>query len=411
MPTTLLHLVSEQTMQNLLPLLALRPATVVQVRSSDKRFARMAESLKAAVQALRATAPYRDLNPEFFEMIIDEASPDTDRTRRKVGEAISLWPDAVVNLTGGTKPMAIGAFLAAQYQHEPVLYCDTQKRRFVSLNEKRPLPALPHFDEIAGHLSVEAVMAAQGVSHSGWRGETPDAALVKFGSRALDCRLDHPEELLNFARELRNDFKPNGRTLRTPQFATRNLSPITHLKTPGIIEYLRVAAASGIVQEQADGFRFFPNMTRRDCEKTVDLLEGGWLELGVYSLLVSNARFGDVQWSLKPDNQDAAGFGETDLVAVDRATTGLALFSCKSTPPKLEHVEALRQRKETLGGRFARAVLCIAHSGAPERERLGFWCRALGVELLVGREIVSALDGRSPDKAGEPMASPIPSKS
>jgi len=87
---TLLHLVSEQTMQNLLPLLALKPKTVVQVRSRDDRFHQAAENLKRAVVSLQKTPFYRDLAPEFFEVVIDEASPSTDRTRRKVGESLSL---------------------------------------------------------------------------------------------------------------------------------------------------------------------------------------------------------------------------------------------------------------------------------------------------------------------------------
>ncbi len=88
-------------MQNLLPLLALKPRTVVQVRSRDDRFHQAAENLKSALSIIGRTPNYCDLSPEFFEVVIDEASPDLDRTRKKVGEALSLWPGAVVNLTGG----------------------------------------------------------------------------------------------------------------------------------------------------------------------------------------------------------------------------------------------------------------------------------------------------------------------
>src|SRR5206468_1063131 len=119
-----------QTMQNLLPLLALRPGTVVQVRSRDERFAQAAENLKKAVAAISKTPPFRELAPEFFDVVIDENSPSADRARSKVGEALSRWPGAVVNLTGGTKLMSIGAYLAADYQCEPILYCDTKERRF-----------------------------------------------------------------------------------------------------------------------------------------------------------------------------------------------------------------------------------------------------------------------------------------
>ncbi|MCI0535811.1 MAG: DUF1887 family CARF protein [Verrucomicrobiales bacterium] len=392
MPSNLLHLVSEQAMQNLLPLLALQPKVVVQVRSKEDRFHQVAENLKGAVAAIRKTAPYRDLAPQFFEVVIDEVSPSVDRARGKVGEALSLWPEAVVNVTGGTKLMSIGAYLAAEYQREPVLYCDTQRRCFVSLNDRCRLPKLPHFDEIAANLDVESVMAAHGVQNTGWTGENPNAELMRFGEQALQCRLSHSDELLEFARRLREDFKPKDRFLSADRFAVRNLEPITAMKTAGVTAYLRAATVLGIITEQADGFRFASGMTRRQFEKAVNLLEGTWLELGVYALLCRNPRFSDVRWNFKPQDQDAAGFGETDIVYVDREITGLALFSCKSIAPRLEHLEALRQRKETLGGRFARVTLCVAHCTEEQKQRLSLWCRALGIALVVGSELVTAFD-------------------
>ena len=78
-------------MQNLLPLLALKSGTVVQVRSRDDRFHQIAENLKSAVAAIAKTPPYRDLAPEFFEVVIDAASPSADTTHRKVGESLSGW--------------------------------------------------------------------------------------------------------------------------------------------------------------------------------------------------------------------------------------------------------------------------------------------------------------------------------
>ena len=137
----LIHLVSEQILQNLLPLLALRPTNVIQIRSADPRFAKAAQSLKNAVGALARTPRYRGFAPEFFGEVINETSRSLDATRRKVGGALALWPGAVVNLTGGTKLMSIGAWMAAEYQHEPVLCCDTQERRFVLEGKGQPRPS------------------------------------------------------------------------------------------------------------------------------------------------------------------------------------------------------------------------------------------------------------------------------
>ncbi|MBI4623840.1 MAG: DUF1887 family protein, partial [Verrucomicrobia bacterium] len=183
MPLNLVQLVSEQTLQNLLPLLALRPACVIQIRSADVRFAKAAQSLQQAVAVLGETTPYRDFRPEFFERVIGETSPSVDATRRKVGEALSLWPGAVVNLTGGTKLMSIGAWLSADYQYEPVLYCDTQERRFVIEGKGRP-PSLASFEEVAASLTVESVLAAAGLDPAQIRFELTPAAQHAFAAAA-----------------------------------------------------------------------------------------------------------------------------------------------------------------------------------------------------------------------------------
>jgi|GEM_PF-7022433 len=49
-PVTLIHLVSQQTMQNVLPALALRPERIIQVRSQGEVFVRAAEATKAALE-------------------------------------------------------------------------------------------------------------------------------------------------------------------------------------------------------------------------------------------------------------------------------------------------------------------------------------------------------------------------
>src|SRR5438045_1873361 len=58
-PIALVQLISEKTMQNLLPLLALRPKEVVQVRSEEERFCKAAENFERAVVSLQKTLFYR----------------------------------------------------------------------------------------------------------------------------------------------------------------------------------------------------------------------------------------------------------------------------------------------------------------------------------------------------------------
>ena len=54
----------------------------------------------------------------------------------------------------------------------------------------------------------------------------------------------------------------------------------------------------------------------------------------------------------------------------------------------LEHVESLRERATHLGGRFAKATLAILFATEPQAVNLRRWGRLLGVEILIGPEIL-----------------------
>ena len=351
MRMTLLHLVSEQTMQNLLPMLALRPEIVVQVRSRADRFHQAAENLRSAVTAIRKTPSYRAWAPEFFELVIDEVSPSTDRTRRKVGESLSLWPGAVVNLTGGTKPMCIGAYLAADFQREPVLYCDTQERAFVSLNERCPLPKVPSFDEIAATLNVETVLAAHGRGPNRWHSKVPSAGLKIFGSRAAAIRsAASPREFELLIRLLRTHFRPGGKYLPKVGPLVADSALKAEYFAAAAQAGLLVAAENGLAEsEQAFGRHtesgsaptaYFPfRQSKKENEELHKRLDGVWLELHVLDILQDNPRFHDPHWSVEPAGTEG-DFGETDILCVDRLKAGLLLVSCKSIAPGLEHFEA-----------------------------------------------------------------------
>ncbi len=131
---TLIHLVSEQTMQNLLPILAFRPTRVVQIRSRPTRFHTAANNLRIAVAEASQLPSYHDLHPEFIEETINEDSPSVEHARAVVTRHLEANPNALVNITGGTKLMSIGAYLAAEVSRQCArLYCDTSGQQFVPL--------------------------------------------------------------------------------------------------------------------------------------------------------------------------------------------------------------------------------------------------------------------------------------
>ena len=389
--STLLHLVSEQTMQNLLPILALRPRRVIQVRSRADKFHRAAENLKNAVAAMRSTFLYRDLNPEFVEVVIDEESPSVDSSRAKVAESLARWPGSVVNLTGGTKQMSIGAYLGAENALR--LYCDTAIRQFITLGSQ-PLPTLPPFEQIAASLTVEAVMAAHGVPPDNWKFDRATDPLRAVGRAGYAARQADPERFRAFAETVRRHFRDEkGRLPQSvPKLRELIAKPIP-AASPALHPFLKAVAAAGLLKRD-DKDAFVPAVApnRQDVERLANLLDGSWLELYVVDLLTQHThRWSDPHWSVEPRRPAEAVFGETDVVCVNVAACALQIISCKTTLHQpLETLEALTQRRRDMGGIFAKATLAVLQVAENERPKLTNWARLLNVELLIGDEITRA---------------------
>jgi hypothetical protein len=393
---SLLQLVSEQTMQNLLPLLALKPKTVIQVRSADERFKHAVENLKSAVASLRKTACYHDLSPEFFEIVIDAQSPSADQTRRKVGESLSLWPGAVVNLTGGTKPMSIGAYSAAAHQDEPVLYCDSQTRRFLSLNERRPLPKLSGFNEIAESLTVEAVLAAHGINSEKLHSSRPSQPQMECARTIHRLYRGNRVVYGGFGRKLRDQLYPKKRTISKGAIDSVLQDGLPGPDNDAEHEFLKAAAEAGWLREsngkwfyQLAGNTLQKEGRVRAALEILKALTGGWFELEVFESMRKSGLFGDLRTEVQSRDQSQQAVGETDIVGVDLQRLSLVFVSCKLsdeflTKP-LEHVFATRHRALEFGGTFAQTVFCFREFRDSNKRRIiADGCRVVRARVIEG---------------------------
>lgn len=389
----LLHLVSGQTGQNLLPILALQPSAVIQVRSAVPVFEKAASHLETAVRVLARSGAIQRL-PEFFNIKISSASPTPDETRSKVGEALALWPGCVVNITGGTKLMAIGALLAADYQNEPVLYCDTQQAAFLSIGKKVPLPALPPLHEIAQKLTVEALLAAHGIAPETLLFENPRGSAVAFAREVFAIRKADPAAFDSLLEKIRGLLYPgNGNRLLPKSQIDRLLAD--GLPDPGSATgtaFYRAAGEAGFLR--LHNGRFFFQLPGDPANKENRLratdalcktLTGGWFELLVYDRLRATNRFADLRVGVQSrDNSQA--LGETDIIGVDASRASLAFVSCKLSDhaigKPLEHVFSLRHRASEFGGTFATAIFQAGFFHNSNRMRqIETACKVAGVEL------------------------------
>ena len=100
---TLVQIVSRQTMPNLLAAMAVRPERIVHVctpamKSASSNLSRAYSDAGLQVQVVEKDVAVHSAMSEVFECVKGVAAE---------------CPDAVVNFTGGTKLMSIGAYGAA----------------------------------------------------------------------------------------------------------------------------------------------------------------------------------------------------------------------------------------------------------------------------------------------------------
>ena len=117
--TLLISLVGEQPIPNLLPLRHFKPAASLVVYSSFT---------KKAANRLRQLV---DGAAEFLELEVD--AYDIQQIQASLLDAISRrsvnGQDLLFNITGGTKPMSLAAFLTAQKLTAPVIYLQSEEKR------------------------------------------------------------------------------------------------------------------------------------------------------------------------------------------------------------------------------------------------------------------------------------------
>ncbi len=395
MSITLIHLVSEQPMPNLLPLLALKPERVIQVRSKGTRF----EHVPAHVENAAKEA---GIHADFRVVVLDHETPAPEEVRYQLKQLLSVFPSAAVNITGGTKLMSLGAYLGAKEFPVPMLYCDTSTGGFQRVGEQK-LPAhMLSFQEVSKSLNLRTVMAAHGKSPEAWKFDTASKQQLDFGLTAWKLRNGNAKDFENhqFGRRLRDFFRSdNGKIPKSAdKLRSLNAADLTAAipgELPdGIIRFLESATSAGFLARLAHGgFRMVPGPDQKDklrshVERIANLLDGSWLELAVLAFAIRSSRHLDPHWSVEPTTAGAgrAEYGETDLVAINADHSSLEIISCKtSLAQPLEHLEGLRTRANNLGGSHALATLAVLRTDSESKLRQ--WGKLLRVRVLIGMEI------------------------
>lgn len=115
--TTVISLIGEQNLPNLLPILHLKPAQVILVYTSFTE-----------ETAVRLTKLIKD-QTDVTLLAVD--AYDIDGTKNKLVKAVVALPDSdvLVNFTGGTKMMSLAAYQTAVELDAPIFYLQSQGKK------------------------------------------------------------------------------------------------------------------------------------------------------------------------------------------------------------------------------------------------------------------------------------------
>lgn len=368
----LIQLVSEQTMQNVVPVLALQPERLVHLTTA--KTAPRSENVKAA-------ALETGLAPDLENIRLSNM-PTIAETARHVARAIEgvceIGLTPVVNFTGGTKLMSIGAYQAAQNAGAMSFYVDTDAECFMDggtggCGIAALLGGDVGFSRLRNTLTVDAIAAANGrrsvSTGRDWQ------RYLRLAEKIFECP-EREAALWNGVHGPRG-LCPNGQEPRDPlgwlQLLDKSVQIPAELADLAVEAELLVRSngclylpqesrplLAALVPEGKKDERYYQAVS--PLQASLGFLAGGWWEVVVMAAAERSGRFDDLRWSVNVASQPGAYSLEEDIVGVDGIQ--IAYFSCKRGGGQRKQrlvplLDELDNRARSIGGRFTKRFLCV----------------------------------------------------
>lgn len=263
----------------------------------------------------------------------------------------------VVNLSSGTKVMALGAYEFAKDQHIPAHYVDTRGKQILDL--------VTHTEHALNALDVKSYLGCFG------RG-----FLSKFDAEMLSVTVEQAIQAAQKIVEWGDKgqvvleyIRVNGKGSDAPR--TRR---IKHYEPTADEEQVwRYFVASGLIGE----ILVEPNIFKFTIQQHADyaFLEGGWLEIYCWDsirhqLINDQPLFDDIQLSFEIPSDQHGARKEIDVAAMYE--NQIILGSCKAGSNKIwstEHLDELSAVSSLLGGRFCSRIFITSKCPPPAEQR------------------------------------------
>jgi hypothetical protein len=402
-PLALIQLVSEQTMPNLLAIIAIGPARVFHLATdfTISRATRIAEA--AAIAGSEAE----------FEYIRLSGAPSIPETARAVNRAIAMaraqGHEPMVHFSGGTKLMSIGAFEAARAGGFTSFHLDTDHYQLIDGNTGPGLRTVAGDDlslaSLHPRITLDLIACANDCrllsAGRDWQPYLPFANHL----------LAHPEEEREIHEALhgKRGIFPRGSVPTTPEDWLKVLDQPFELPE----QAAAMAADLGLVRK--DNVCLLPDGTREELaeltaarvsqirladydrrrmaatepmHEAIGLLTGGWWEVIVADAAFRCGRFHDLRWSVTAGIAARDGY-EEDVLAVDGLQA--VVVSCKrgsNVARILPHLAELDARARRIGGQSTRRFLALLHPPTPgTQSAVSQRARESGIRLLTPDDI------------------------
>lgn len=344
MPAVHLCIVSSQLVPNLLPVLLpeIRPAACILLTSP---------AMTSQARRLAALLEVRGVQPRITPL--DDADPNA--AFDQLADLAPTLQDAAVtvNITGGTKPMALVAYEFAREIAARVLYVDTDRRQLVQLAPIRQVTSLP-----------DALTVADALACAGYTIERRNQQPVPLHLRDL------AENLARGMRRLHGAMPAVNRLACVAREELRAPLEGRDLRNHALRECLTLFEAAGLCAV-ANNTVFFVD------EEARQVANGGWLELYVASVahrLRANGHMFD--WCCNTEiTSERDVRNEIDLAFTSH--NKLHLVECKTQHPAAmtkkddaPHYK-IKTLRDHIGGVMSKAMLCSALLLRPaDRNRL-----------------------------------------
>jgi len=329
--STIVCLVSRQAIPNVIPVLELKPDKVILLQSMEERL--VAQNIKSLFEE-------KEFNVQIYPEYLD--AYDLNMIKKICSDIIKNNEDKIIlNVTGGTKVMAIAAYEIFNSFHKRIFYYDPVKHCITDVNSANPTHEKVNYQiDVRDYLKAHGYEILEDKTNSGRAENKKD-----FFDNLNKTRLNELIEFMNGAKQKIHLNTPN---------QCFNLNKFCFNKNYDKISIIDNLSKIKIAMKQSD-FKF-----------------GDWLE-DILFLIMKDKSFYDVRYGVKIIKNDINN--EIDLLCTKNCK--LYLYSCKDRKKnEKDDIFEIEVLKNITGGTFGKAHFIYTQ----ENKNINKICKSLNIE-------------------------------